>query len=533
MYRTLLLIALLAIPLGALDRMTFDDGVVLTVKVLQQTDDSYIYLDEKGQTNSALKADLKGVEFNVGEDKFLAAALEETDAARQLLLLEKSVQRYPKDRANYIYYVRVLLREMQTEKAGAILTNRALDNPGFDLLRVWWLLKSKDGESALKALKKISRRKWNENQTMQAALLEGFALADSDKWTDAQRHLDGVEAKYGMRLWGSHTALMAYEDYPHFRRSLNSVVFLSQTSFRTAGKKKSLRPNITRYWKRLTEVPPGTPLVETMVIHQAPAAANAQTGLALVGSALFGIGVAHGVMLADQGQDWLEAKTWYESASRSWELSSTGTDPSMTSGNNNNDNNNVAANIRDVLAFKKSFTAYGWYDSWSQSLSSTSAFTFGFSVSGLALTVFAVGDPFRFFERRVYRRPPMHMKFVTDPRTENGLKISAGLSGVTLMAAGLTFGFYAGYWGSIAQDRGAAYQANVTPEKFDFIYSQYGLAQKRADAYRVTSMVSFAAGALCAALYFWDPFKRKPTQALILPYIENGGVGLALVGSLP
>lgn len=531
MYRTLLAFTLFAIPLGALDRMTFDDGVVLTVKILQQTDDSYIYLDDKGQTNSSLKADLKGVEFNVGEDKFLAAAVEETDAGRQLLLLEKSVQRYPKDRANYIYYVRVLLREMQTEKAGAILTNRDLDNPGFDLLRVWWLLKSKDGESALKALKKISRRKWNDNQTMQAALLEGYALADSDKWVEAQRHLDGVEAKYGMGLWASHTALMAYEDYPHFRRSLNSVVYLTQTSFRTVEKRKSLRPNITRYWKRLTEVPPGTSLVETMVIHQAPAAADVQTGLALVGSALFGIGVAHGVLLADQGQDWLEAKTWYENASRTWELTSTGMGSSLSSGNNNE--NNIAANTRDVLAFKKSITAYSWYESWSQSLSTTSAFTFGFSVPGLALSIFAVGDPFRFFEKRTYNRLPMHMKFVTDPRSENGLKISSGLSGMTLVAAGLTFGFYAGYWSSIAQDRSLAYRANITPEKFDFMFAQYQLAQRRADAYRVTSMVSFAAGALGAVLYFWDPFKKKSTHALILPFFENGGAGLALVGSLP
>jgi hypothetical protein len=523
-----LLAALGAVPLAAADRISFEDGTVLTVNIVEQTDETFTYLDEKGASNTVYKSELKGVEFKIGEDKFLQAALEETDSARQILLLEKSVNRFPKDRVNHNMLARCYLREMQLPKANGLLTNRALDNPGFDLARVMYHLKTTNSDLALKTLGRLSRRRWDDTQRMQAAILESFAMAELGRVDEAITFLGATEGRWGLALWVSYSNLMAYLDYPHYRKTLHSLAYLAKTpEYRAIAAREKLRPNLTRYWRRVSDWPAGTPLVESMVIRERPATENLRTVLAIVGVGMLGAGAAFTAEWADQYQDYLTARAWYENATREWELKSS------SSSFNSKDANNDNVQLMMRLSFQVPVSAYDYYSAWSSYMT-----RFAYSIPnlltfGALLEYLALADPGRRMEKARRTRPPMHIRFETDAKPPNALKLGCGLSSVALLSASAVFTVDAiRLWQPITYERYTAYTNNTRPDYMDLYYLGAQRAQQRTEAYRALAITTAAAAVLTGVLYFIDPWKKVPTTGMILPMVRPDGLAIQWMGLL-
>ncbi|MBN8217964.1 MAG: hypothetical protein J0L75_15080 [Spirochaetes bacterium] len=526
--RVLSIIALAAIPLAAADRISFEDGTVLTVTILDQTDETFTYRDEKGETNTVYKSELKGVEFKIGDDKFFQAAMEEADPMRQILLLEKSIARFPKDRANHIYLARCYLREMQLGKANELLTNRALENPGFDLLRVLYQLKATNSALALRTLDRLSRRRWNDEQRMHSAILESFATADQGRLHEALASLNGAEGRYGLALWAAYSNLQTHFDYPHYRKTLHSLEYLLKTrEYRSAAQKEKLRPNLTRYWRRESALPAGARMVESIVIRERPARENLRIALAVVGASLVGAGAAFTAEWLDQNQDYLAARAWYEGATQPWELQSSSSPSSNYTGGQSDLFRNESL---QKLAFLSPMNAYNYSEAWATYLMRFAYATPNLLLFGSLFEYLALADPGRLMEKARRARPPMHLRFETDTAVPNGLKLGCGLTSIALLGASAVFAAEAAtLWAPIAASRYQAYTNNTVPEWMDFYYLGAQRAQNRLEAYRGLAISTAAAALLTGALYFIDPWKNKPTTSMILPILRPDGVGIQWV----
>ncbi len=531
------LLLLSAVPLFSIDRLLLDDWTTLDVRIINQNAESVTYVQEDGKTNVVSKAEIRGIQLNVAEDKFYSAALEESDPDRQILLLKKSTERYPKDRANINLLVRVYLKEMQLENAAKYLTNASLAHPGFDLLKVLWTLKAADGRKADALIPGLNRKGWGPAQRMQEGLLQSLCKADQKMYKEAIFDLNQLEKKYYPGpVSTAFSNLTGYYSYDHYRKTLHSLVYLWEKRHKTRAQLEAMTPNVTRYYRRGT-TNTKVEWVESLVLTEPRASENLEVGNVITGALLTGFAGSAAFFSATYFSDYLSMKSVYDSTLDASLLRSTST--SDTGFNNNNNNNNELSS--DPGSLDKVFAALGSSSTTPYKLAYANSILSGdFLVltgltGGLGAFLLLNAGNSKALSKINHKRPLTHLTFKDDPNRMSLWRFASGYSSLALLAAVPLFAANADLWWNLERSRKSNYSDSKSgaQDTLDLLYMLADQANFRARFYTGMAIGLGLGGLITGALFILNPFpKTTKSTGLVLPTITPDGFAFNYINYL-
>lgn len=519
--------------LFAIDRLLLEDWTTLDVRIINQNSESVTYVQEDGTTNTVSKAEIRGIQLNVAEDKFYAAAQEETDPDRQLLLLKKSTERYPKDRLNFNMLVRVNLREMKLDEAEKYLTNTSLAHTGFDLLKALHALKSKDGKKAEEVLDRANRKSWTASHRAQEALLYSFAKADQRQYKETLNYLDVIEKQFKpAQIDAAYSNLMAYYTYDHYKKSLASLVYLKEKNHRSRTQLEAMHPNITRYYRRPATAPANVEWVEKIVLVEQRASEGAEAADVVIGSLLTGLSASSLFFAGTYIGDYIDARTRYERGFDTTTLngySSNSASSSVTTSDNFDSSkpDQIFANLgnQSTTAYKRSLAT---------GTLATAYTGIGVVTGGVGALLLLNAANEKGMAKIKHKRPPTHLTFKDDPNRMSALRFSSGYASLTFLAALPFFALNANLWNDTFAVRNTAYKGAQSPdsELYTYLYNQAAQAMYRTDFYRGMTIGLSVASLVSGVLFILNPFPKGPQKTgLLLPSIQPDGFGLTYVNT--
>ncbi|MBL8993693.1 MAG: hypothetical protein JNM63_10155 [Spirochaetia bacterium] len=530
-----ILLFILGLSTGAyaIDRLLLDDWTTLDVRIINQNAESVTYIQEDGTTNTVSKAEIRGIQLNVAEDKFYAAAQEEADPDRQLLLLKKSTERYPKDRLNFNMLVRVNLREMKLAEAEKYLTNASLSHVGFDLLKALHVLKSKDGKSAAEALDRANRKSWTAAHRAQESLIYSFAKADQRQYKETLNYLNAIEKQFQpAQINAAYSNLMAYYTYDHYKKSLYSLVYLKEKNHRSRTQLEVMHPNITRYYRRPAAPPANVEWVEKIVLVEQRASEGAEAADVVIGSLLTGLSASSFFFAGTYLSDYIEARSRYERALDSTALngysSNAGTSSSTSS---------------DSFDWSKPDEVFANLGNQSSSAirRSQATGTLTIAYTGIGVVTGGIGTLFllnaaneKGMAKIKHRRPPPHLTFKDDPNRMSGQRFTSGYARLTFLAALPFFALNAKMWNDTFAVRNTAYKTmqSSDSELYTYMYNQAAQAMYRTDFYRGMTIGLSVASLASGILFIINPFPKGPQKTgFLYPSIQPDGFNLTYVNT--
>lgn len=517
--------------LFAVDRLLLEDWTTLDVRIINQNSESVTYIQEDGTTNTVSKAEIRGIQLNVAEDKFYAAAQEETDPDRQLVLLKKSTERYPKDRLNFNMLVRVNLREMKLDEAEKYLTNATLSHIGFDLLKAFHTLKAKDGKKAEEALDRANRKSWTVLHRAQESLIYSFAKADQRQYKETLNYLNAIEKQFQpAQINAAYSNLMAYYTYDHYKKSLYSLVYLKEKNHRNRAQLEAMHPNITRYYRRPAAPPANVEWVEKIALVEQRASEGAEAADVVIGSFLSGVSASSLFFAATSLYDFAEARSRYDRAFDATTLNGYSSNGGTSSQSENLDSSKpdrVFANLGNQYssAFQRA-QATGYLTTYYTGI--------GVVTGGIATILLLNAANEKGMAKIKHKRPPTHLTFKDDPNRMSALRFSAGYTSLAFLAAVPLFALNANLWNDTFGARNSFYKTLATSDSdfYTYSYNQAAQAWNRTYFYKGMAIGLGAASLVSGILFLINPFPKGPQKTgLLLPAIQPDGFGLSYINT--
>ncbi|MBL8993629.1 MAG: hypothetical protein JNM63_09830 [Spirochaetia bacterium] len=459
-----------------LDRLTFDDERTQSVTIIRQSRDKIVFVDADGKTNTLFKAEIKRIEPGFGEDRFYDSALEETNTVRKILLLRKSVERFPNDVRNHDLLIRLLLSESDTNAAASYLKRPQLRGPPARIL--WSLYYLRTGNLPLARLHaELSLPAAGQtNLRVEKKVLHALISGLQGGIAAARDELRFLEREFGRPASEEATQrLYLSGDFGHLKKTAESLALMNEQGVPDS------QPAFT-YFDRYRFSGATNPGLENKKVSlPAPGVLPRKTaqGLAM-GSLALGVSSALGWSFA--ALKFQDLKTRYEGS-----------------------------------YFPESFqnSNASLYEEWSRSgdlANVRMTMTVALSSLGAALWIHSFLDPFKTFDRARWARPENHL-LITEAAPDPPAKIFFGNLGIFLLALtpDLAFQFATGLAAYTSARK--AYDANTDATLFAGLSTDLLREGARVNVALYSLIGSAALGVGSLLLAALDPFGRTSSSS--------------------